>query len=545
MKFVSRPIADRVFGTCLAAIVAFAVLARGGHDLWSSGASALFAGGLLIAVLLHRAWPGENRRAALPLAAGLIALLAAGYVSWRGAVAPAESRQALQDAVTAALVFVTAANLGSAARAPFFITGVLLLIAEAAIAAAQVSQGGGETPGTLVNANALAGFVLVWIPLLIRWARAGAWRARRAALPLSGLAASVILLALTRSVWAGACLLVALPALIALAGGPRPGPWAKRLALGFAAALVLLMALEVARVESAGSQHGPRTLFAARVGWWTSALRMFTDHPVAGIGVGNFNSAYLASRAGPVENTRFAHSLLFRILAETGLLGLTAAAFALLAWVGAAYARPARRAAAFRLGVWLALGFSLTQLNLDVLANLLVLAVVLAAALRPRRGRALRMSVAVVVSAILIGGVPAVVSPGLSSVNVVSARADLATGTIAGARAALGGFRAAIELDPLSADAQEGLALARLALFQGQTTTGDLYAAVRAAARAAELDRLNADRWGGAGELAVAAANLDEARRYFERAVAARPLDLHWRERLEEVRGAGAAPAAR
>ena len=477
----------------------------------------------------------------MPLASGLAALLVAGYLSWRGAVNPSEARQALQDGVTAVLVFLTAANMGAAARGPFLITGVLLLSGEAAVAVSQALRDGGEPPGTLVNANALAGFVLIWVPVLLRWGRAGRWKWNRNPGAFLGLLAAALIVAFTRSVWAWACLLVALPALISLAGGPRPGAWAKRVALVLAGGLLLLMVLEVARVESPDARRVNRTLFAARVDWWRSAVRMFADHPVAGIGVGNFNSAYLAYRAGPLENTRFVHSLPFRLLAETGAVGFGAAAFALLLWIGAAYARPARRAVAYRVAVWLALGFSLIHVNLDVLANLLVLAVVLAAALRPRRGRALRRSIAIVSVAVLAAGIPAVVSPWLSSVNVMSARGDLAAGTPAGLDNALAGFGSAIELDPLSADAYEGLAQTRLALYQAGKGAAHLNAAAQAAERAAALDRLNADRWGGAGELALVAGKRDDAERCFERAAAARPGTSHWRGRLDALRSAGGA----
>jgi hypothetical protein len=61
-----------------------------------------------------------------------------------------------------------------------------------------------------------------------------------------------------------------------------------------------------------------------RINWITTSIAMFTANPILGIGWGNFGSFYTAYKANPGLNSLYAHNILFQILAETGLLGLSA-----------------------------------------------------------------------------------------------------------------------------------------------------------------------------------------------------------------------------
>jgi hypothetical protein len=58
-----------------------------------------------------------------------------------------------------------------------------------------------------------------------------------------------------------------------------------------------------------------------RYDYWRVALDQFRDHPVRGIGAGNYSRTYFLERRTP-EDVRQPHSIEFQLLAENGLLGL-------------------------------------------------------------------------------------------------------------------------------------------------------------------------------------------------------------------------------
>ena len=147
-----------------------------------------------------------------------------------------------------------------------------------------------------------------------------------------------------------------------------------------------------------GPQAG-RSRFAAggtnRYEFWTVAWAEFRARPVAGIGVENFQEAYLRrGRSG--EQPRYAHSLELGVLSQVGLVGalLLAAAFA-SALAGAARARslpPSGRAAAVACAA--VFGYWLLHASIDwfwefpALTGAAIAALGMAAALGPREATA-------------------------------------------------------------------------------------------------------------------------------------------------------------
>lgn len=67
---------------------------------------------------------------------------------------------------------------------------------------------------------------------------------------------------------------------------------------------------------------------SARIRLWKHALRMFTEHPVLGVGPGNF----AATRASQNLSETVTHSIYFEALADYGLAGTVSVAFAVLAF---------------------------------------------------------------------------------------------------------------------------------------------------------------------------------------------------------------------
>jgi hypothetical protein len=58
-----------------------------------------------------------------------------------------------------------------------------------------------------------------------------------------------------------------------------------------------------------------------RMTWWAAGLRMFRSHPMVGVGLGAFATAFPYFKTSGTLNTLYAHNFPIQILAETGLIG--------------------------------------------------------------------------------------------------------------------------------------------------------------------------------------------------------------------------------
>lgn len=60
-----------------------------------------------------------------------------------------------------------------------------------------------------------------------------------------------------------------------------------------------------------------------RILMWESATKMFIDHPVVGVGLGNYYEEYMTNYRSPLsrETQGHPHNVLLAFLSETGLLG--------------------------------------------------------------------------------------------------------------------------------------------------------------------------------------------------------------------------------
>lgn len=59
-----------------------------------------------------------------------------------------------------------------------------------------------------------------------------------------------------------------------------------------------------------------------RLNYWQTAIAVIKDHPILGIGPGNFQEVFLKYKIGLSTNTRYAHNIFLQLWAETGILGL-------------------------------------------------------------------------------------------------------------------------------------------------------------------------------------------------------------------------------
>ena len=120
---------------------------------------------------------------------------------------------------------------------------------------------------------------------------------------------------------------------------PGPGAHIKRTALLLAVLILLVVSMVAARPHETarrllGAIHLEDTGVRARMWFWDGTLRMLRDHPVIGIGPGNFaywSPSYLGealhSNTGTPHfhnevHTRYAHNEPLQLAAETGALGL-------------------------------------------------------------------------------------------------------------------------------------------------------------------------------------------------------------------------------
>ncbi len=79
--------------------------------------------------------------------------------------------------------------------------------------------------------------------------------------------------------------------------------------------------------------------FAARIGYWRVALRIVADHPLLGVGLGNFGMAYGPAQDLDAGDVRNAHSVILQNLCEVGIPGLLLfmAFWGVFLWQGAKF----------------------------------------------------------------------------------------------------------------------------------------------------------------------------------------------------------------
>lgn len=501
----------------VAAVLFFAAFARGAHDLWSAtvvhlAVLALAAGGVAAAC-----------RAGAPIRLPALAGAAALLIAWTGAAVTAGNRFdaifAGKDLAAAVLMFYIGANLFRSDRSVSIVdlAAVPALVIQSVVVWRQLLAPGGaafagEAPGTLINANVQAAFVLFWVPpLAFRWR---ADRGRRVAWYWAlGLAGAAAVLLATASTEAALCLVV--PALLwrAVTATSRGA----RAALIAGAALLVAGAAwyKLTRTYPWSAPWLPPRAGSDRLDWWRTGLRMFAEHPWVGIGPGGFPTAFAAFKVGVGQSTRFAHSLPVTILAEVGLAGaLAVAAFATL-WMRAVYAAGSFARLPHLAGAALFALFACVGLGGEYLVNQLALALFLGlcVAEAPAIEWRPRLPAAILAVGLAILVTPALVSPFLSGRFLVAGREALVAGDPGAAERR---FASATELDPTSWDAWQGRSAALWALGRADE-------AIEAIHTASRLNRYDASLIVRKAKMLAAAGREAEALKEAERAYLLNP----------------------
>lgn len=509
----------------LGALCAFAALAQGGHDLWAATLihlGALAAGLWLLAVCRKEGSKGVPLEPLLPA----LVLALAFAASTAGSVNPSESLLALRDALAALLLFWVSSRAMDSEEASRNFMACLALVCWVELGVIlwqhydthfntpipkEVQHPGVpawllmlsyQVPGTLVNSNAAAAFLLLAFPVLGSRALRGIQGGRAGWFWTAGLAADVLSLLLLKSTWAllwlgAGALLLAGPGKVKefLLKRPRLSAALSVLALAGAGGALAWKFLHVYNWAGEPMQAGETT---RRFSWWAAGWAMFRDHPLLGVGAGNFPSAFLAYRPGPMQNTRFAHGFLVTLASETGLAGLCAAGFFVLWYLKRLLSHPRtiEERWPLLLGPALFLGFTSINLGVEYLANLMLLAVLLGAALAPEMPDGPRpgpMSLSFG-AACALACVAFLLPPLQASRLCVRGGELLDQGDDEGA---LRVFSDAVSLDGLAWEAQAGAARALLLRYGRTRDLRDLREAAAHQRRAVELDRLDAPLRGG------------------------------------------------
>jgi tetratricopeptide (TPR) repeat protein len=187
--------------------------------------------------------------------------------------------------------------------------------------------------GSLGNPDFLGGWLAMLLPLSLAVALSWEGRWRRLAWLLPALMGTVLLLTQARAAWSAALAGAAVAAWMLRQHWQARRAWAWGLGLLLLAGLLAAAALSPALGARLREAVDPRSdAWTSRVFMGSVALDLALEHPISGVGPGNFQTEYLRRQgeklnttAGKDEPYRFtadAHNDWLQCAAETGLLGL-------------------------------------------------------------------------------------------------------------------------------------------------------------------------------------------------------------------------------
>lgn len=367
------PVAPLVAGAGLAAAVA-AIVCRlfttgGGIELFQPGAQLLFDGLALCAalfVMLARVLARETPlagagRLLLPLGVFVLALVVSAAraphadLAWRTALSWTSLlilgltvRELGEDRRVAVLLasFVLACGLAGACL------GIWEYLVE--IPALQAEYSAGALEGELsvhersyrialderIKSRAatgpylLPGMLACVMCMLLPLAGVTAWTLRRRPLGAVVGVPAVLLFALLLSKSKGAVVTAAGTAMALLLLHPAPALVARRRTLLYATGALALGVLALGLVVFlAGPERiGIGLSFTVRLEYWSAGLAMWLDQPLFGVGLNNYRDFFGAAKSLRAEETLHAHNAPLQLLAETGLLGVLACGWLVVAW---------------------------------------------------------------------------------------------------------------------------------------------------------------------------------------------------------------------
>ena len=155
--------------------------------------------------------------------------------------------------------------------------------------------------------------VLIGLGLLASWSRGG-WLGM-----LAGTTVVVVLRSRRAAMMTGILLFLLVTAIVLGAIGAMPELVRERFQ-GVQDWTLFLRPVELRSIKVTGENFA----LVERMAHWWAAYAMWLDHPITGVGVGNYPVAYEMYRMpGWKEALGHAHNILLNVMAETGLVGLT------------------------------------------------------------------------------------------------------------------------------------------------------------------------------------------------------------------------------
>lgn len=241
------------------------------------------------------------------------------------------------------LVFLTVSKLYHRLKDWSLVFAILVAAAiEAAIGVVQYLSSPvlERAHGTLVNPNHFSAYLEMALPFafmlsalhISRWRTSEGMRRVRsaAAATVGALVSALLLLAIANSV-SRVGLLAALGSLALCGILLLPKHLSNWKRIGMAAGVILAAAVAVlilapARLVTrmAGASDSPNALNDhLRLGMWRDTLRMITDYPLFGVGLGAFRAAFLRYQTADLEHSViYSHNDYLQLTAEAGVVGL-------------------------------------------------------------------------------------------------------------------------------------------------------------------------------------------------------------------------------
>ncbi len=132
----------------------------------------------------------------------------------------------------------------------------------------------------------------------------------------------VIALILTKSLGAWLSIIVCLIILFFISYNTLRNKKIILITSGLCIAFILLF-ITLNRWERLMNLDNPQNSITQRINYWRTAIAVIKDHPILGVGPGNFQEVFLKYKVGLSTNTRYAHNIFLHMWAETGILGFT------------------------------------------------------------------------------------------------------------------------------------------------------------------------------------------------------------------------------
>jgi O-antigen ligase len=320
---------DALLPLGLAAVIWFAALAKGAHDLWAVTVLSVWISLLTIAFLWRCVC--LERRLVLPLIVPLAGMFLAFLVSSRYAIDLDTTHVELRIWFFSAILFYLFVNIFRDAeeRRSFLRYAGLVFFPLTLYAIHQYLQRSDRgwthwsAEATFANSAVLSGFALSWFFIF--------WHFRRRSIMDRCLFVGCLILLCLACSWWGFLSLI--PGFLFYYPDRLKLLWTNNRRMAIGAGVVIGSFLLLVLSYKFFAPHDRAYQATDRLGWWTAGIRMFLEHPLVGVGLGGYATAFPYFKPFPLLNTLYAHSMPIQLLSETGLLGGIGAAFLSLTYL--------------------------------------------------------------------------------------------------------------------------------------------------------------------------------------------------------------------